>query len=1148
MADKLANIMLCLHGSTNIYEQRFEGRDVWRDRYGNIMYDENGEELFSPIDVDEYGSPISEQEPLLFTTTVSDIKEQIRSLTDKGYTMVNSEDYRRWIAGEWNPTTPIACVMYDDALASIQYIMEWHIAENIPASIAIITRRHRKRANEDGYASWQQMNDWVTRSNGKIDLVCHTHDLHHLSLHSYTDSAYDVVADPLLEGPCWVDNGEYIYIPDGEGQDWYWNQSWVEQSLAIPIFGVDQYDQTTLLETSFHITPRITDNISIIRFWSSLAKPSGTGYDVPIQIWINDTQLVFDGIIEPKDYGSRIQWVEREWNNINLDTPFAVEAGTAFKMTFKTLAGDPGSPHLTCYCVFSDDTTKFHATTNAQGFTPYDSSISPQTWWQYIDYPAHDKWAVKPVMILGNGTGHTVAQTVFNDYISEDIAKSQHAVTNYLKAKWIDKSVWKGEWDNWNHSWSGDARTDHQIWDANTGYQITGWANPKKISAIFPTVSDTTVLVETLKFDFEEKVPAEMTVAQWWAETEEGSGINNWDYAQTTRQYNILFKIEVSEDKVNWTTVGQAPTWVLLKDDNKGNSAEITPTTWTAGVTKYVRLTPINDGPTSDVIDQNVVYCVSQVRIGYRDSTSQLHIPFKQIAYPFGAFQPNWYDENPDNPEWQDVSNGLRKVFAANGITHGYSIQAVRNVRHNGFDIGYNQRLSNYVLGRLMTHGVTHPTVLDHYNMTNIDVCKNLISAYAGFTYADTKHNGLKWQVSLEGDHLGHGTLKRRINTIDYFAFDAWAFSGDSTFSIVKNSSPVNDGSYFPGWDGWASGTYANEKKWVQDRGGLALIIINNNLGTGSPDSVAGKQVLDNADAYIANIVRDCLQHGWDGVTCNIEGVDITANNGADIIYKAKATEFYKKLGRACHEAGLLLHCTAPAATGNPNYDWASWVGWCDHAEIIKYVDGMKIMSYTEAHEGSEPRPAAWDVAPLTKYNSSDPTDTRSFWQAVTEYTATVIPDQFKKRILMGARAFGHVWYPNWKTGETPPTALSSNEWFDINEDYWKYAAYLTDNDLDYKDDWNHYTSYGELINKAATEIVPLSQDLTLDTTEMYYYNPQTEVKAWCGSPLTGARSQTTAKENGFGGVGIWKIDDGDIEEYYPEFKCFGKSSLFYKK
>lgn len=106
MADKLANIMLCLHGSTNIYEQRFEGRDVWRDRYGNIMYDENGEELFSPIDVDEYGSPISEQEPLLFTTTVSDIKEQIRSLTDKGYTMVNSEDYRRWISGEWNPTTP----------------------------------------------------------------------------------------------------------------------------------------------------------------------------------------------------------------------------------------------------------------------------------------------------------------------------------------------------------------------------------------------------------------------------------------------------------------------------------------------------------------------------------------------------------------------------------------------------------------------------------------------------------------------------------------------------------------------------------------------------------------------------------------------------------------------------------------------------------------------------------------------------------------------------------------------------------------------------------------------------------------------------------------------------------------------------------
>ncbi|QOW51599.1 hypothetical protein G0029_17690 (plasmid) [Acinetobacter sp. YH12138] len=1144
MRDQFSNIMLCLHGTTNIYAQKFEGKAYWQDRYGNIMTDENGVALYDIIDVDEYGTPISTQQPVLFTTDVADIKSQVNSLLYQGYTIVNSEDYKKWIAGEWTPTTPIACVMYDDALSSLQYIMEWHIAENIPASIAVITRRQRKKNNEDGFASWAMLNDWVTRSNGQIDLVCHTHDLHHLSLHSYTDNAFDVIADPILEGPCWIDNGEYLYIPDGEGHDWYWNQSWVEQALAIPLYGVDQYDGTKLIETSFHITPRITDNVAIIRFWSSLAKPSGTGYDVPIQIWINDTQLVFDGIIKPKDYGTRIQWVEREWNNINLDTPFAVEAGVTFKMTFKTMAGHTGGPHLTCYCTFTDDTSKFYATTNCEGYTPYNADASPQKWWQYIDYPAGDKWSVKPVMILGNGTGRTVPQAEYDDYINTDIQRSQFAVTNYLKATWTEKSVWSGSWDNWNIYWDGDFSQDEQIWDADTGYQLTGWSYPKRVSAIFPTMTDTTCSVEYLKFDFEEKVPVEIPSSQWWDETEVDSGITKWDDSQT-RQYNIQFLIEVSEDKVNWTTVGKAPSWTILKDDTKGNAAEIEPTIWTAGVTKYVRLTPINDGPTIGE-EQHVVYMVSQVRIGIKDANTPLGKPFTQIAYPFGAYQANWKDENPLHPDWHDISSGLTNVFESNGIHHGYTIQAIRNVRHNGEDIGYNQRLSKFVLGRLMTHGITDPIVLNHFNMTNADVCNNLIALYAGYMFANTKHNGLKWQVSLEGDLLGHGTLKKRVDTIDYFAFDAWAFSGTNPPDIVRTSAPVNDGTNFEG--DWGAGYYADEKKWLQERGALALIIINNNLGTGSPDSVAGKHVLDNPDAYIAKIVEYAKRYGWDGVTCNIEGVDVTANDWADWIYRDRATEFYKKLGRACHQNGLLLHCTAPASTGNENYDWASWVGWCDHAEIIKYVDGMKIMSYTESHEGSEPRPAAWDVAPLTKYNSSGPTDSRSFWQAVTEYTATVIPDQFKKRILMGGRAFGHVWYPNWKTGETPPEILSSLEWFNPNDEYWKYAAYLTDDDSQYKDDWNHYITYGELINKAATEIVPIIQDTTLDTTEMYFYNPKTEVKAWCGSPLTGARSQTTAKQNGFGGVGIWKIDDGDIEEYYPEFKSFGKSTLLYRK
>ena len=265
------------------------------------------------------------------------------------------------------------------------------------------------------------------------------------------------------------------------------------------------------------------------------------------------------------------------------------------------MAGPTGGPHLTCYCTFTDDTSKFYATTNCEGYTPYNADASPQKWWQYIDYPAGDKWSVKPVMILGNGTGRTVPQAEYDDYINTDIQRSQFAVTNYLKATWTEKSVWSGSWDNWNIYGDGDFSQDEQIWDADTGYQLTGWSYPKRVSAIFPTVTDTTCSVEYLKFDFEEKVPVEIPSSQWWDETEVDSGITKWDDSQT-RQYNIQFLIEVSEDKVNWTTVGKAPSWTILKDDTKGNAAEIEPTTWTAGVTKYVRLTPINDGPTGPLI------------------------------------------------------------------------------------------------------------------------------------------------------------------------------------------------------------------------------------------------------------------------------------------------------------------------------------------------------------------------------------------------------------------------------------------------------------------------------------------------------------------------------------------------------------------
>lgn len=1092
MKDKLYNIALCLHGVTN--------------------------------DPNEVGP---------YSARVSDVKAQVNYLRSLGYKFVNGKQYKQWLDKEWFPTEPIVCLMWDDARGNIELIIPWFIAEKIPCCIPIITRRQRKYHPEDGFCSWAQMRDWVIASEGRIDIMSHTHDIHHLSIQASENNALTATNDPIFEGPCWVDNGDYLFIQNpATNQDWYWSQKWIEAAFAIPIWGVDQYTGTDWITTSFTVTPKVTNGaIKVIRFWASLTVPSGSGYAIPVRIKAGTT-VIFNGTITPTDYGKRQQWQEREWVSINLTKSFKITAGKKIKLTFETMMGQAGQPMMTCCClpVYHEAPTNaagfndaaFFAETTAKGFRPAGSEGAPDRTWQYMDFPPNDKWPVVPIMILGDGTGAPVSQAVFKDYLGKDIAASQNALKNYLMAEWTEVLGWEGLWDNWNYDWEKNFALDQQVWDADTGLQLVGWSKPKTVSAILPAVATTTMVVECLRFDFGAKIPVE--AADW---------DTAWEDAQL-RNYSIIFDILVSDDKLTWTKVGETATWIIFN----GRPCDIEPTTWSAGVVKYIKLKPINRGTTrADLPEQHTVTTVSAVYL--MEKNKLVSAPTDSLCYPFGAYQSSWmHDDFPelygpaDFPEHKDVSNTIREVLHENGITTAYTIEALRNIIHNGSDIGYDSRTTNLSRGRYMVTGDTP-----------LADTLNLLAAYSGALFPDTHHMGERWQVSLEGDLLGHGTLKRRVNTIDYFAFDAWAFSGDNTFSIVKTSSPVNDGTAFN--DDGKLITYADEKTWLQERGALALIIINNNLGTGSPDSVAGKHVLDNADAYIANIVNDCLTLGWDGVTCNIEGVDVTVNNGADIIYRDRATNFYKKLGRACHANGLILHMTAPAVTGHLPYDFPSWAGWCDHAAIVPYVDGMKIMSYTESAEWSQPRPAAWDVAPMDYYNRTGDTDPRSFWQAVTEYCVKTIPKQFKRRILMGGRAFGHIWYPNWKTGEAVPEEIANAEGFDPTDLWWKYT-----------DEFSHlkrggengYMNYTQLIAEACTAGVPIQQNLAIDTTELTIFFPTTEAVIWCGSPLTGARSQKTAVNNGFGGVGIWKIDDGDVQEYFPEFKQFSQGLPFYRK
>lgn len=1104
MKKKLFNIAICLHGVTTRA----------RDRNTYIAY-------------------------------INDVKSQILYLKSIGYQFVNGAQYRSWVLGEWEPENPICCIMWDDARANsdndanadmrhtegIQLIMPWLIRNGISCCIPIITRRQHKYQPEQGFASWKMMKKWVLDSKGKIDVMTHTHNIHHLAVISEDGTAYAADSNPIFENPCWLDNGDYLWIRNAD-DPWYWDQYWTETAYAMPIWGVDQYEGRDLCKTTFHVTPRSSFSVKILRFWTALAHPSGGGYDIPIRIRANGV-TAFEGVIKQKNYETRDQWAEREFMSITMQNPFNVVAGEMVALEFETLAGNEGAPLLSVYClpVYHDEVPyapgltddKFYGVSNIKGWRKAGTEGPPERSWQYIDWPPGDKWPVVPMMVLCDGTGRNATDAEYREYIGNDLRSTQYALENYMMANWRQLQAWEGDWESNPDFVYPFTKDNTEVFMPGTGLRLMGWYQDFNVYPVFPTQVEESVVVDGLRIWIGDVIPVGLPSSEWTAEI--------WEDHQN-RNYNIVFDVQVSSDGVNWLKIGQSATWVAFR----GQVLDIEPTQWTAGEIKYLRLYPVNKGISGDLPERECVYSIVRVLLMIKDNTKG--DPTKSLCYPFGAFQNNYVDETPVKPEWHDVSRNIYSVFDEVGLDVAYTIQVLRNYLHNGDDIGYGLRLSNYVRGRLMLLGTS-----------TLKETLNLLDAYSGNMFPDTQHNGTKWQVSLEGDLLGHGTVKRRINTVDYYAFDAWAFSGKHPIEIVKTSAPVNDGGYFPGFgdDHSGAGTYADEKSWIQARGGKALIIINNNLGTGSPDSEAGKHIFDNPDEYVAVMVRDAKEAGWDGITCNIEGVAVSGNDGADIRYRAQAVEFYRKLHHACRAAGLILHCTAPAATGNPNYDWIDWAGWCDHAEIIKYVDGMKLMSYTESFEWTMPRPAAWDVTPLMFYEDpSKPQDPRSFWNAVIDYAKNTIPDAYKRRIMLGARAFGHIWYPNWKGNNIPEDIQAVIDQANADGEYhpmsfWKY----TDDERVsmYKQGTNEYMPYAEFINYCGTYALEVLQDLSQDTSEMYLYSARSEVMAWCGTPLTGARSMNAALKEGFGGVGIWKIDDGDIEEYYPEFKRFGLSN-----
>nr|WP_315210080.1 TIGR02217 family protein [uncultured Albidiferax sp.] len=966
-----------------------------------------------------HGCVRTRPEALTFREVASDIKAHVRSLQAAGYTILLPSAYKTWQNGATTYAGPVTCLHFDDCLGSIDQIIPWLISEGIPCGIAVITRRLGKYDPEDGFARWETVRDWV--ATGLVELMSHTHNMHHLTLRQ-VGGAVDV--GPVLEGPCWIDDGDVVYRQTDDPR-WYWDFSHVDAiTLGVPLFGTDPWDGLTPIVTTLTITPKVSGNVALLRLWMALSKPSGSGYPAQVQIRANGT-LVYSGTISPKQYETRAQWVEREFLTITLDAAFAATTGTPVLLEFATL--NPGTGCALLYGLCTADDANFRAVTNCRGLFPEGSQGVPYKYWQYIDYPAGDRWAIVPCLILGLGTGVNATVAQYQGYVDTDCATATAMVNSYLGAQWAEAEAFKA------------APIDEGFWVIEGwNYIPVGWNAPNRVAAIVPITSAVPTLVEWLRItvgraeyfkDGDGMLPLFPNAAQRAAV----------DEAQS-RSYPATFALDFSIDQTTWTPVGQAAIWRIAKQ----RAIDVTP--FTLSGTGYLRITPINGGPLS-VPDARCRWGVAKVSVGYRTASAPGPV-LDQLVYPFGSYLGD-SSLVQQRPGFKDISPDLKSVLASHSITHGYTIQAFRNTTASEVREP-DLRQTEYALGRWLVYGDQ-----------DLAVSQNNLAAVSGYLFQDVRHRGVNYQVSMEADPQGNATIRARPQVLDYVAFDAWAFDGAG--GIVP--FPTNDGGTYDGT------TYPDDRAWLRARGVRCTLIINNNLGTGEPDTAIGDHVVNNPGVYIPLIVSTAA--AWDGITCNLEALSPASRDAA--------TYFYTALARALHAAGKLLHATVPAPTGTA-YDADFWVAWCDHGALAKVCDALKVMSYTESGPGTDPGPAAPDA----------------FWAAVYQRIRLVVPEPYWPRIYCGCRAFGHQW-------DTADTSTAQ------------------------------YQTYHQSIAAALS----VGARIDVASTEMGWGRGTT--KGWCGTPATVDRSQIEAVRSGFGGIGLWKLDDGDLEEFFPTTQQIGR-------
>jgi len=489
--------------------------------------------------------------------------------------------------------------------------------------------------------------------SGYCELLSHTYNMHHYNLFMENGT---VVPAPILEGPSYIDNGDFIYI-NRDDTRWYWDLTHVDGATwGFPLFGTDLKTNQPISST---IEFKAKENVTVnkMRVWTSLHSPFSSGYNADIKIDINGTEVA-KKTISTTQYETRSQWPEREFATIDFDRSFTIEANKTYTITFTTQ--NVGNASFNIYAIpnFSGD---YELTTTCTG----------------MSYGAQEKWPAQAGLILAGDNGRVATLEEFQQYVLEDLSRNTKVINKYLAASWDANTTGFEENDSLECLVLGGTYTDGSLANTNIKFapaksfigEVLRFKTVSHIGNWYPLIIDVYINGQKIsRFS-----------SNWQDWTWQTVNISPYQFKKG-QEYDITFKtinrspngtglIRIYTDQQDlprpaWDSLNN--TWTQL-DDSSFQYAPQYEVNSREGTDVY---------PSGMIID-NVDYAweysspytgPGKAFLEILSCTPGIGVTPTQICYPFGAYYPT-QKENEEG-----ISPELKSILEQVGITSGMVI------------------------------------------------------------------------------------------------------------------------------------------------------------------------------------------------------------------------------------------------------------------------------------------------------------------------------------------------------------------------------------------------------------------------------------------------------------------------------------------